>query len=348
MISKTQQVFLKILKGDLPSHLEGVDLDELFSLFHRHRLFSLAPAIRELLDEDRWHNWKQAIQSRTLKSLHLTSILGDLLRILKSKGIVAIPLKGPVLEQSLYNGTGHRHFRDLDLYIKREDVDEALNILKSLDYDLLSPAKELSKEQWNYYFRYKYDVGLIHREQGVVVELHSGVYYPGLFRVSREGNLWKEQEEVSMGTNIVNTMNKENTFLYLTLHGGHHLYFRLFWLRDVAEALRRWDLDHRNLIILAKELKVERLLFVSLMLVKAFFGVEIPEIYNNVTKKEKKRLDKLVQICFRAILGPEIPDFKRKIERFNFFLHLQSGAIYKWAVLENVINRWLIRNVLDR
>ncbi len=348
MISKTQQVFLDILKGDIPSQLEGVDTNELFELFRRHRLFSLAPVILDQLNEEIRQKWKQTIQSRTLKSLHYTSLLGGILQNLKKEGIDALPLKGPVLAQTLYLDTGQRQFRDLDLYLKREDIDAALNFLLKSGYELLSPKRKFSRKQWNYYYRYKYDVGLINRELGVVIELHIGLYYPGLFEASKQNHLWKAPEVVQMGQTRVSSMNRENTFLYLSIHGAHHLYFRLFWLRDIAEGLRQWDLDHRGILEAAKELKVERLLMVSILLANSFFEIEIPEAYKSQLAREEKRLNKLTRICTNAILGPEIPGLQGKLERLNFYLNLQPGMKYRWLVLENFFHRWFIRKFLDR
>ena len=150
-----------------------------------------------------------------------------------------------------------------------------------------------------------------------------------------------------MGQTMVPSMNRNNTFLYLTIHGGHHLYFRLFWLRDIAEGLLRWDLDHRSIISTAKELKVERLLMVSILLASSFFGIDIPEVYKSHLAKDENRLNRLTRICTDAILGPELPDFKGKLERFYFYLNLQPGMKYRWLVLENLIHRWYIRKFLS-
>ena len=347
MISKTHRVFLEILKGSIPSQLEGVDTNELFELFQRHRLFNLAPEILDQLDDNTRQKWKQTIQAKTLKSLHLTSILTGILQDFEKMGIDVMPLKGPVLAQTLYQDSGQRQFRDLDLYVARENIDVAINLLEKSGYEWLSPKRKFSHKQWKYYYRYKYDVGLINREQGVVIELHCGLYYPELFEVSKQDNFWREPEMIQMGQTSVTLMNRENTFLYLTIHGGHHLYFRLFWLRDVAEGLRRWDLDHKSIIDTAKELKVERLLMVSLLLANSFFGIEIPKDYKIHIARDDKRLNNLTRICTDAILGKELPAFKGKLERFYFYLNLQPGMNYRWLVLENLIHRWYIRRFMS-
>ena len=111
--------------------------------------------------------------------------------------------------------------------------------------------------------------------------------------------------------------------------------------------LRRWDLDHRSIIDAAKELKVERLLMVSILLASSFFGIEIPEAYKSHLAKDENRLNSLTRICADAILGPENPGFKGKLERFYFYVNLQPGMKYRWLVLENLIHRWYIRKFMS-
>jgi hypothetical protein len=152
---------------------------------------------------------------------------------------------------------------------------------------------------------------------------------------------------MQLGDSKVSIMNKENTFLYLTMHGGHHLYFRLFWLRDVAEALRGWDLDHSKIISTAKALKVEYLLLVSLLLVNSLFNIELPDVYLVEIRKEEKKLDKLRKTCMHAILGSESPGIRLKVERFFFFVKLRSDLVYKWAVVKNLVHRWYLRKFMS-
>ena len=157
MISKTQQVFLNILKGDIPTQLKGVDENELYKLFHRHRLFNLAPAIIDLLEEDKQTLWREAIRSRTIKSLHQTSVLVQIIGEFEKAGIEVIPIKGPVLAQTLYGNISDRHSSDLDILIRDADIQVIMDIAKSLEFELIYPNLKLTPGKWAYYFKYKKD-----------------------------------------------------------------------------------------------------------------------------------------------------------------------------------------------
>ena len=84
---------------------------------------------------------------------------------------------------------------------------------------------------------------MYNRDQGSFLELHAAIDNHCMIRRSEENMLWDELTEQIIGGSKYLCMNEDNTFLYLTFHGGMHQFTRLFWLRDVAEALKRWSLD---------------------------------------------------------------------------------------------------------
>ena len=345
-VTKEQKVLIGHLCKKLIHSLEEFNIGQLFELFQRHKLFPIASEIIPLLEENEKKQWKNAIQNCTIRSLHLSSMLGNVIRDFRNEGIEAISLKGPVLAYSLYGDIGKRHFGDLDLLVKREDVERVIEFAKGIGYELIHPNSNLSQKQWNYYFKYKKDVGLVNRDKGVFIELHIGVYYHELLKVSEEKLLWQDLSEEVIGGTPVKCMNKDNTFLYLTYHGGQHQYFRLFWLRDVAEAIRRWELDHQKILENAKSLGIERLLGVSLELAKEFFAVEIPSDYKEYLKEDETRIQKLKRLCIERILGPEELTVMGKLQRHYFLWLLKSGIKYKWAVINSIFHRWYIRKFL--
>src|SRR4051812_23591803 len=54
---------------------------------------------------------------------------------LREHGIEAIPLKGPVLASELYGDLALRPFSDIDLLIRREQVDAAESVVRDLGYE---------------------------------------------------------------------------------------------------------------------------------------------------------------------------------------------------------------------
>jgi len=344
--STEQQVLLNLLKGDLPTHLDGVDIDALFLLFQRHRLFPIASGIVELLDDKGKEKWKSTIQNLSLRTLRQTAVLDKIVNGFKEEGIEVIPLKGPVLSQHLYGNLNSRHSVDLDILILEEDIGRIVEISSKLGYTLRFPKQGYSNRKWNYYFKYKKDIGLANPEDRIFVELHTGIDNHELLNPEEELQLWTDLTKQKIGGTAFYCMNNESSFLYLAYHGGLHQYTRLFWLRDVAEALTRWALDHNKILVHARELGIIRLLGVSMELASEFFGSDIPPEYKPYLSKENKCIQRLFLVCKNRILGTETLSITGRINRQIYILSLKPGIYYKWAVIKSVIHRWYIGKFL--
>jgi len=232
------------------------------------------------------------------------------------------------------------------LHVSQKDVKPILEALINLRFFQVHPRSDLSEKQWNYYFRWKKDMGLMNREQGVFVELHTGIYYHELLNKKKEQLFFEDLTEETLAGIKVRCMNRDNTFLYLTYHGAQHMYFRLFWLKDVAEALRQWELDHVKILNNANELGFERLLGVSLELAREFFNAEIPQEYHVLLVEKRAIIKKLKRLCMRRILGPEELNFFGKLRKHYYIMSLKPGIKYKWVAFQSIFHRWYIRKYL--
>jgi len=343
--TREQIVLFNILKGEYPSDLEGINTQALFDLFQRHRLFPLTQELIGFLPEDERLRWKKAIQSGSMKTLHLVSTLQTLLLLFKKQGIKAIPLKGPVLAKMLYDDFGQRHMRDLDLLILHGDIFKAVEVLKEAGYTSYIPSGELQERQWRYYFRHQYDVALKGPNPGSIIELHSGIAYPG-FLNSEVTSLVEDLQEYELPGIRILSMTRESTFLYLVIHGAHHLYFRLFWLRDLAEALQRWELDHQVIYENARLMGIERMVAVSLKLVDSYFGVEVPSVWNSYLKTNSSLMDRLEIMCHRIIRDPHFLSRRNRLTVLYFTWMLKPGLKHRWITLTTLFHRWYIKRFL--
>ncbi|MCK4881111.1 MAG: nucleotidyltransferase family protein, partial [Bacteroidales bacterium] len=345
--TKEQQLLFKLLKGAPPTSLEGIDTAKLFDLFRRHRLFPLAPELLPLLEEGERERWKKAIYTRTIRSMHHIAVLSQLTKALEKAGIEAIPIKGPVLSQHLYGNIGARHFSDLDVLVRGVESQQVIKIVEKLGFSLKFPRPGISARQWKYYTRHKKHFGLYNGEQGVMLELHTSIENHVVLKPDDVSLFLKETEMVEVGGTSFRCMNKAYTFLYLTLHGGVHQYRRLFWLRDVAEALEQWEIDHRNVLAISQKMRIEHILGVSLLLSKAFFNTEIPPAYSDYLERNRKLLQKLTHSSVRMITGPEFPDMKGKIGRHIFMLRLKSSLRHKYRVISEIAHRLTIGKLME-
>ncbi len=340
-----QQVLFDLLKGKIPPDLKGVDTQKLFDLFQRHRLFPIAQGMVKILSDSEKIKWKKAIQSGSLRTLQLTKTLKDVLQLLVKEGIEAIPLKGPVLAQLLYGDLGQKHMWDLDLLVLNGDILRAVDVLKGAGFTPHIPSGDLKPQQWRYYFRHQYDVAMKDSEFRIVVELHAGIAYPG-FLNPKEKNLLNDIQEVEIAGFQLPFLSNESTFLYLAIHGTHHLYFRLFWLRDFAMALERWELDHRFIFDQAKLLGVERMLGVSLSLAHSYFGVKPPEVWHKYLNDQSSLMKQLENRCHKVIGHPKFLSRRNRLNVLIFTMTLKPGWRHKWVSITTVFHRWYIKKFL--
>lgn len=340
-LTAEQEAMMQLLRGEEFSLSEKVNREKLYELFLRHRLLMVAGPVKELLKGEDLEKWKGMHQQLTLKSLKLSLETVELISFLKGKGIRAIPLKGPVLAQSLFGDVGLRHFNDIDLLVQKEDLDRTVEALKTIGYQHVYPGYMTTRQE-RIYSTYKKDVGLFNQDRQIFVELHYGIYVHELLRREDESMLLESTEHIMINNQAVEVLNKESTFIYLVYHGCLHLYSRLFWLRDVSECINRWEINHQHVVSQMRRLGLEKMLSISLRLAQHYFNIEMPRAFANFLDGDTDVL-KLTNICHRKILGPEQPDLKLKLMRHSLLFSLKPGLRYKWTVLWSIFQRWRIR-----
>ena len=217
-ISQEQKILFQLLKGQSIESLEGVNAGELIELLRRHRLFPIAEDLLRLMPDSDRDDLKQRIKHWALKSLHLSSVLNEIFNEFTKQAIDVLSLKGPVLTHTLFGDMAKRSFGDLDILVGKEDLFKSLDLLRNLGFRLQYPRENLSEKQWEQYFRYKNDIGLIHKTQKSFIELHIGIYIHELLRKSDESVLLDNSIEELIYDFPVKTLNRENTFLYLVYH----------------------------------------------------------------------------------------------------------------------------------
>ena len=345
-LSEDTNIFIDLLQGRTARCLQVCDRVKIFGFLERQKLMILSLNVLESFNEADRDYLKEVIHNQTIRSLNLTSILMSLLRELISTGIEPIPIKGPVLAQRLYGDVSRRHSGDLDFVVKKSELLPAIEILENLGFQLVSPKSNFSQKQIDYFLKYKNAYCVYNEEVGLYVELHVGIYNHGLLEPFKGMLLLKDLIRGRIGGISIREMNVNNTFLYLAYHGAHHQYYRLFWLRDIAVALKMWNLDHRSILNRARSMGIERLLVMSLDLSMKIFNSIIPLEYYDYLDQNKAIISRLNRICINRIFGPERLNIRRKIQRQYFLILLKPGAKYKWTVVINVLNRWYIRKFL--
>jgi len=225
-------------------------------------------------------------------NLKLSRELERLIAIFIKAGIEFIILKGPVLDEAIYPEKGLRPFGDLDIFIRRPDLDKMEDILLKEGY--LLPAGILPKQ---FYRQFHFELPFVNQTKGgAYLEIHWDLlprwrlHSPDIFEV------WKRRQ--TFGENkVFYSLGIEDMIIYLCGHLDLHAYMnryrypsakiedyiltpssgnRLIWFSDILETIRFFGerIDWVKLRKRAKHWGVETAVSVNLSILKQLFPFE--------------------------------------------------------------------------
>jgi Uncharacterised nucleotidyltransferase len=212
---------------------------------------------------------RQRMLVHAARSLVLTRALVDLLTALSSRGILALPYKGPALAAVAYGSTVLRQPGDLDILVPDDQLTRAHAVLLEHGFrDQLAgihPDARLSH----------YQHAMIREGDTILVELH-WAFAPRYFRFPLSPPML-EREPLLLDGRQVETIAPADLLVVLCVHGGRHLWSRLGWIVDIAEILRaRPEVEWDTSLARATALGVRRMLLVGLGLARETLGAELP------------------------------------------------------------------------
>lgn len=214
---------------------------------------------------------RAAYRDSAKRAMFFSGRLAALLDVLQGQGVPALPLKGPVLAESLYQDPALRPVSDLDLLIHRRDVPAVLRLLVREGYVRGEHMAWLPVETL---VTLNSEVTLRH-PLGVHVDLQWAIAqgdYPFCFDPEI---LWRSLRPVRLAGREVPNLTLESLLLFLCVHGAKHLWSRLMWLGDVARLTRR-DPDWVLALQLATDAECVRPWLLALLLASDLLEAAVP------------------------------------------------------------------------
>jgi hypothetical protein len=207
------------------------------------------------------------------KNLKFTAELFRILDCLEANSIPAIPLKGPVLAETVFGDLALRDFSDLDVLVHAHDVLKAKGALQSLDYSVSTPLTDAAERAYlTAGYEYTFD-GPAGRN---LLELQWN-FAPRFYAVAFDvDELFSRAKRVRVCGREVRTLVPEDLLLTLSVHAAKHSWIRLHWLRDIAGVVDTQQLDWEVGIARARGLGIARIVGVSLLLAHRLLKVELP------------------------------------------------------------------------
>jgi len=170
----------------------------------------------------------------------LVEELNTILKLFSSKGIEAMPLKGPLLATELYGNLELRPMGDLDILVRTQDVLKAKRLLLAREY---IPEKDLDTRQEKQYLNHECAFHFYQAKRKLNVDLHWRIVR---WQAFKSDFLWSRTATVRSGEIRSLWLAPEELFLFLSTHLYKHYWYQLKWLLDIALVLVRhptmdWD-----------------------------------------------------------------------------------------------------------
>lgn len=207
------------------------------------------------------------------RNLTFTVELFRVMDCLEACGVKAIPYKGPALAEAAYGNLALREFSDLDLLVRRCDVQRAKEAVKKLGY---TPAHRFTQAEERAYLESGYEFVFDGPAGRNLLEIQFAIV-PRFYAINFDlDGAFERVSHASVGGRQMRALSPEDLLLALCVHAAKHVWIRLCWLRDIASVIEsqppQWDLVAQE----AKALGVKRILNVSLVLAHRWLGASVP------------------------------------------------------------------------
>lgn len=312
-----------------------VDWDYLALLARRHSIIpllyrQLERHASELAPSAHLAKLRLQYQENSARNTILTAELCHLIELLAKEGVDAIPYKGPALALFAYNNLALRRFVDLDVIVKKSDVPRARDLLLAEGYE---PTKSLTVAQQNLLLRTQHNFQFARDDRRLLLELHWEVA-PHLFASSvQENELWQNLITIDINGTEMKTLCADDLLFSLCVHGSRHLWERLGWICDVAELVRRHELNWPALLRRASETDSERMFLLGLHLAQKLLQTELPPAVRERCAADARLESLAANVVEHLFNGPtHIPATSTEIFKYNIGVRKSLSARARYFV----------------
>jgi hypothetical protein len=173
------------------------------------------------------------------RNLLLARELRQVLQHLMAAGIPVIPLKGIALASALYGHYMLRVSGDIDLFVRRAEVEHAVSVLEARGYRAEGP--------WQRWLAapYHVEIPLVPRAEGrwYALDLHWGLLGGDRWLQAAAEECWSAARPATVAGADAWAMSREWELVFLTLHAARNQWQGLKWLVDIQQICWSWTLD---------------------------------------------------------------------------------------------------------
>ncbi len=246
------------------------------------------------------------------------------------EGISVIALKGIFLAETIYKDIGLRQMSDIDLLVKKEDIEKCRKLLLDMGYKYT----ELYKSD----FIKELDL-LKHLPplvlNGVSIELHTKIHLDTPDFSVNIDDYWERSQQLTLSNMPVQSLSIEDLIQHLCLHLNEHFNEgnpQLYSIVDISEVIKKYH-SKINWDFLSESCNLyncSSIVFKYLLLIEKYFDVVIPDY---ILQKTDANIDVRTEKLFIYYLHHFRKDFplgivNRNIEVFSNIRGFKNKTIY--------------------
>jgi hypothetical protein len=236
----------------------------------------------------------QRYERNVHKSLFLARELMRILDCLDGLGIEVVPYKGGVLSEVYYGDMALRQSGDMDLFVRGRDVARIKSALGEVGYTTRLVIPENAMED---YIASGYEWTFDSPAGPNLLELQWALQ-PRFYAVDFEmDGLFARAASVTVAGQAVKTPSPEDLLLVLAAHAAKHVWGRLIWLCDIAQIVKVKNFDWERVQDHAREIGIERILRITLLLANRLLGAGIPAAIESAILGDRAALELVDEIA---------------------------------------------------
>lgn len=308
------------------------DWSTVLELGRRHRLVPLLHLHLTAAADDAIPEWVRAtlreeFSSNAARNLTLALELLAVTDLLQSHGIRALPYKGPTVAQCIYGSLAARQMKDLDILLLPEDVDRAVSLLETREYEamtrVLPGARRLGLE---------YQCVLVRPCDETIIELHWSIVPRSMAPAVALDDLWPGRLNTAILGRTVPSPSHEDMLVVLCIHGSKHRWARLEWICGVAELLRSKPLDWNRVLERAQRWHASKMLGAALLLASELLDAPVPESVIVAAQRDRRITALAAEALDQLFVDDETADAQNGLRAFQLDSQesLRDKARYMW------------------
>jgi hypothetical protein len=255
-----ENLFLKFLEKHRIGELASIVLDDV-------NFFS--KAFRLKLEVQRKQNQIKALKAqRTQYQLQV---------FFTENQIHSIFLKGVILSELYYGDLAYRNVFDIDVWVEEKNIDLVSDFLNKNGYKRVTDQQSFSRLQLKYLQLSSHHEVFVNPNDGaaICIELHWKMRN-GLGNYMFDPVLEKNRlMQVELNGIEFNVFSHIDQFIFLSVHGAEHGWFRLKWMADLFHIQKTIDFDWNALFNRAIELRSDKEVKMACFFLNHFYELEI-------------------------------------------------------------------------